>query len=89
MKKHNITNYDNIIFAKDKSIFGLDYLLDDYIKNVERLPAQSLGFLYNRYYNRKESYYSDMRVNSIEQYINIILVEEFGGNYLQVADMEA
>lgn len=51
--KNNHIEYDSIVFASDKSIVDCDYLIDDYIPNLENSIAKN-KILINQPYNVNE-----------------------------------
>lgn len=46
-------NSNNVISCKDKSLIRADYIVDDYIKNLDACAPYMQGILYNQKYNKK------------------------------------
>lgn len=61
-------NPSNVISCVDKSLIRADYIVDDYIKNLDKCSPYMKGILYNQKYNRKLEKYRNVeytRVNNL------------------------
>lgn len=75
----NQIQFDNLIMAGENSkhIFGLDWLIDDHWKNVADVDRSgNKGVLMVQQWNKKDKRRVKRQVNTIEQYVNMILNEE-------------
>lgn len=76
---NTLCNYDfnpsNVISCVDKSLIRADYIVDDYIKNLDMCAPYMQGILYNQKYNRKLEKYRNVvytRVNNLLEAYKLI-----------------
>lgn len=66
---------NNVISCIDKSLIRADYIVDDYIKNLDMCAPYMQGILYNQKYNRKLEKYRNVeypRVNNLLEAYELI-----------------
>jgi hypothetical protein len=78
LQEHAIP-YDNVIMVNDlKGHFGLDWLLDDHLKNIIDMDrSDGSGVLRVRSYNRYKLNRVKRSVESIKEYADMIINEEY------------
>lgn len=69
---NNEIPFDTLTFAKDKSIVGVDLLLDDLDKNLDAMPIGTILVMMGRVYNRNMMKDSYLRVSTWPEFYQLV-----------------
>lgn len=76
--EHKIPHDNIILVNKDKGHFGLDYLVDDHVLNIQRVnQTGGTGILYLQNWNKRRIHDVKFAVNTLKEYVDHIVEEEF------------